>query len=179
MLINNKLVGKTVTLRCAEITDAEFILSLRNDIEISKYLPKLEISVAQQREWINAQRNNPHDFYFIIEDINDQTQLGTISIYDLAGSEAESGRFASLGDPIQNVESGLILYDFAFYQLNLTCIKSWVFKENSGVLIYNRKFGFTFVEGVSNTGIPIMIGNLTKNSYKLASEKFRMFFDNL
>ncbi len=179
MFIRNKLVGKTISLRCAEIADADFILRLRNDDKISKYLPKLNITVSQQKEWINSQRNDTLDYYFIIEDAVSQTPLGTISLYDFTDCEAESGRFACLGNPVQNVESGLLLYDFAFYHLKLSIVKAWVYKDNIGVLNYNRKFGFTFIDGVSSEGVPCMKGSLTKNSYELASKKLKPYFDRL
>ena len=58
MIASHILEGKYVNLRPVEEEDSEFILSIRNDSSISKYLPKLNITVDQQKSWISISLSN-------------------------------------------------------------------------------------------------------------------------
>ena len=67
MVYNGILEGKYVNLRSVEEKDAEFTLSLRQDPILTKYLPKLDITLEQQINWIRKQRVKEGDFYFLVE----------------------------------------------------------------------------------------------------------------
>ncbi len=60
--------GKYVNLRIATEADAEFILELRLNPQLNKFIGATDPSVEKQRTWIRNSANNPGDFHFIIED---------------------------------------------------------------------------------------------------------------
>ena len=68
MVYEGILEGRFVNLRPVTKEDAEFILEIRNNPEISKFLPSLNATVDQQQSWIDKQRNDINSYYFIIED---------------------------------------------------------------------------------------------------------------
>lgn len=113
MVYNKAIEGKFVHLRAVQPEDAEFILKIRNDKEISKYLPPLNITVEQQKSWISKQRNDSDSYYFIFTN-NKGESLGTISVYNINNEHAEVGRFCSFGDSVQNMEAALLCDDFIF-----------------------------------------------------------------
>ena len=101
MVYEGILEGRFVNLRPVTKEDAEFILGIRNNPEISKYLPSLNVTVDQQQSWIDKQRNDINSYYFIIED-KTKMRIGTISVYNIIENHAEVGRFCSFGNSIQN-----------------------------------------------------------------------------
>lgn len=43
MAITKPILGKWITLRCAEESDAEFTLAIRNDLKLTKFIPKVMV----------------------------------------------------------------------------------------------------------------------------------------
>ncbi len=165
MYIDYKLEGKYVTLRSVEESDAEFILSVRNDPRISKYLPPLNVTVEQQRQWIAKQRADKDSYYFLMESPNGEP-IGSISVYDIEGDSAETGRFCSFGDPAPNVEAAILLTDFCFEKLGLKSIHIWVYEGNKPVLKLNEGLGYQWGETIlAKDGRECRIGRMTKESY--------------
>lgn len=165
MFIDYKLEGKYVCLRSVTEDDAEFILQIRNDPQISKYLPPLNASVEQQQKWISKQRSDNNSYYFLLEKSGGES-LGTISIYDIEGDSAETGRFCSFGNPFANIEACVLMYDFIFKKLGLKSIHIWVFEENKPVLQMNHGLGFEWVKKkVTDDGRDYRVGIMTEESY--------------
>lgn len=166
MIVEQPLKGTFCSLRSVESEDAEFILSIRNDPKISEFLPVLDVSVADQQKWIEKQRNDSESYYFLIED-KEGKQLGTISVYDIKDDHAETGRFCSYGDFIQNTEAVLLLYDFIFYELNLKYATTWVYTENKAVVSMNTQTGFKWNEITeAEDGRECCVGCLVPSDYE-------------
>ena len=165
MFIDYVLEGKYVNLRSVEESDAEFLLSVRNDPRISEYLPPLDVSVEQQRQWISKQRGDKDSYYFLMA-TPDGGKIGSISVYDIKGGTAETGRFCSIGDPASNVEAAILLTDFCFDVLDLQSIHIWVYEGNKPVLKLNEGLGYQW-EGtrLAKDGRECRIGRMTKESY--------------
>lgn len=173
MVYEGVLEGKFVNLRSVMKEDAEFILKVRNNSEISKFLPSLNVTVDQQQEWINHQRNDSDSYYFIIED-KTKNRIGTVSVYNIVENHAEVGRFCSLGNSIQNSEAALILDDFIFQKLSIDYLDIWAYKDNRPVLALNKGFGCVWEgEGEDKEGIPYLCGTLTKERFEKKSQKIR------
>lgn len=164
MVYHNVLTGKHVYLKAVEEADAEFIIKLRNDENISKFLPRIPMDIIGQIKWIKYQQSLENDYYFIIWDILGN-RIGTISIYDINGDLGESGRTASFGNPIQNIEASILLLDFSFDVLGLKKIICHVFKDNHSVLRYNEKLGYEWVGEKCVNGNEMKEGLLTKERY--------------
>lgn len=173
MVYEGIIEGKFVNLRSVKEEDAEFILNIRNNPNISKYLPKLNVSVEQQKNWIAKQRSDKDSFYFVIEDKSSKV-IGTISVYNIVNNHSEVGRFCSLGNSIQNSEAALLQDDFIFYYLKLDYLDIWVYKGNKPVLALNKGFGCIWEgENKDENGEPFLYGKLTKENYEIKSKKIR------
>lgn len=173
MILENSIDGKFVNLRSVREEDAEFILRLRNNPQISKFLPPLNVSIDQQKAWIAKQRLDNDSYYFIIED-KGFNPIGTISVYNIDGDHAETGRFCSTGDSVQNMEAAVLNDDFIFQTLKLEYLDIWVYKDNKPVLALNQGFGCKWDgEGSDEKGIPFLYGKLTSENYMIKSQKIK------
>ncbi|WP_051302886.1 GNAT family N-acetyltransferase [Psychromonas aquimarina] len=146
-------IGKTIKFRLVEISDAEFINSLRVDGKYNKYLSKVTGSVKDQKEWIKKYKEKEKsgiEYYFIIEKIADKTPIGTVRLYDFASVK---GSF-SWGSWILNenktrlsaVESAMLVYELAFRTLQFSKCHFEVRKENKGVITFHKKMGAQIIE---------------------------------
>lgn len=140
MIIDGKIKGKYVYLRSVMTDDAMFTLSLRQDHKLTKYLPKLNISLEQQKLWIVSQQEKSDDYFFLVNTI-DNKPIGTVSIYNISGDTSEAGRLVLLGDPFQNTEAVLLLFIFAFDVLGLKMITGYTNDENKRAERFNSQFG--------------------------------------
>lgn len=80
-----RLVGNNnVSLRLVDIGDAEFILKLRRDQDLSKYLSKSADTVVAQRKFITNYKNRESlgdEYYFIIQ--KDNIDIGCVRVYNI------------------------------------------------------------------------------------------------
>ena len=144
MVYEGILEGRFVNLRPVTKEDAEFILEIRNNPEISKFLPSLNATVDQQQSWIDKQRNDINSYYFIIED-KTKMRIGTTSVYN-----------------------------FIFQKLGINYLDIWVYKDNKSVLALNKGLGCVWEgEGEDEKGIPYLYGTLTKEGFDIKSQKIR------
>lgn len=174
MIYEGVLEGRFVNLRSVREDDAEFILNIRNNPEISKYLPPLNVTVEQQRAWITKQRADEDSYYFIIEDRMSKSSIGTIGVYNIDGNHSESGRFCSIGNSIQNSEAALLNGEFVFDYLKLDYLDVWVYKGNKAVLAFNKGFGCVWEgEKEDENGEPFLYGKTTKENFAIKSMKIR------
>ncbi len=161
--------GIFVKIRKVEINDAEFTLALRLDPKISQFIFKTPPDLEKQKEWIKNQQKKTDDHYFLIEDLNDK-KLGTIAIYDVEKNCAELGRWLSRGNSLQNIDSIILTYDFAFEQLKLEYIDSFTNKNNKNVVNFHKTFGADFIEEIAefqykNFPDRIIKNRVEKNKY--------------
>lgn len=178
MVYEGILEGKFVNLRSVTKEDAEFILEIRNNPEISKFLPPLNVTIDQQQEWINKQRNDNDSYYFIIEN-RTKKEIGTLSVYNIEENHAEMGRFCSFGNPVQNTEAVLMLNDFIFQKLGLDYLDIWVYKDNKSVLALNQGLGCDWEqEDKDEKGIPFLYGTLKKEKFEIESQRIRKICQN-
>lgn len=140
MYYDSVLEGKYIRLKSIKEEDAEFTLSIRQDAEIIKYLPRLNHNIEQQREWIKKQQQRPDEYFFVAFDREDNP-IGTYGLYDIKTKDsAESGRMAMKGNVFQNFETQLLAYKFAFEKLGLSYIYGFIYASN----IRNQRFNISF-----------------------------------
>jgi RimJ/RimL family protein N-acetyltransferase len=140
MIYKEIIKGKFVYLVAAQVEDTEFILSLRNNPALNKYISKTENNIEKQRQWIAKQQERKGDYYFIIKD-KDNSKIGTISIYNIENKEGEFGRWLLNGNSIHALESALLIHEFGFYVLDLDIIYSYTVIENKKVINFHKRFG--------------------------------------
>ena len=171
MVYDGMIKGKYVYLKSAVFDDAEFTLSIRNDPEITRYLPKIDITIDQQRKWILTQNQLKGDYFFVVRNYKDEC-LGTIGVYDIKDEQGEGGRLALYGDPYEKIEAGILMGDFEFDILNLKKTVGWVYEKNKHAMRWNRNFGATFsdVRKLEN-GDEIRDLVITRDNFRVAREK--------
>ena len=173
MYIDYKIKGKNVVLRSVEESDSEFILWIRNNPRICKYLPPLNITVEQQQQWISKQRADKESYYFLLETPEGEP-IGTLSIYDIEGDHGECGRSCCIGEPSASVEASVLFTDFIFKSLELSYTTNWVYEDNKAVIALNKSFGYEWVErGYDKNGEPFRKGLLKRDCALERNERIK------
>lgn len=140
MVIEEPIVGKHVILRSVECSDAEFVLKLRLDENIRKFISPTENNTEKQVEWIAKQREREGDYYFLYTD-TEGNKLGVISVYNVSGGIGETGRQMSLGGSVHNMEAEYLMMCFAFESLKLEKVVSTCYLMNKKAISKARKLG--------------------------------------
>lgn len=146
MKLNHPIQGKHVNLRTANPNDAEFILSLRLDKELSKYLKPTDPSVEKQRQWIKSKQKKEDDYHMIIENKNGKS-IGVIALYDIKNDTFNGGRWLLSRNCTlyAAIESCYLLYSFAFNILNLKKGLFEIRKNNKKVIAFHKTLGADIV----------------------------------
>lgn len=143
MIIKNYPInGVNINLRDVRLTDASFILSLRIDSELNRYLSIVEDDLSKQEQWITKSLMKTDERYFIIEN-KKLEQIGTIRIYDIVDDKFCWGSWIVIpkARKYASFESAILLYDYAFNKLNLNYTNFDIRKENTKVLNFHLRFG--------------------------------------
>lgn len=136
------ITGKNINLRYAHRDDAEFILTLRLDPNLNKFLSVVKNDISQQRRFIQECSNIHNEYYFVIEN-KMLNPVGTIRIYNIRekvfcwGSwivKPEARKYATF-------ESIFLLYQYAFITLGLDLTRFDVRKNNKKALNFYLRFG--------------------------------------
>jgi len=168
-MVIEPLVGHWVRLRCAEESDAEFTLAIRNDPELTKIMPKVHNTISGQREWIRHQREAADSCFLVIETLEGKP-LGTQGFYDIddQNSSCEIGRNISYGVPVENIEALVLLYDYLFGKRKMKQLIGHVQLKNRQIRNLSEKFGCSFVREVmmeGETGAAALCYNYPKAYY--------------
>jgi RimJ/RimL family protein N-acetyltransferase len=138
------LLGKYINLRVATEKDAEFILELRLNPILNKYISPTNPSIEKQRSWIRNSFENISDFHFIIES-KEGTLYGTVAIYniDYEKGVAEWGRWVIKPGCIVNIsaESMILAFNFAFTKLGLKTLTAGANNKNKRVVNFHKIYG--------------------------------------
>lgn len=166
---------KHVVLRLVEIGDAKFVLSLRLDESLNRYLSKVEGGLDTQKEWIKAYKEREaisEEYYYVIE-ATDGEELGVVRLYDFRGHAFCWGSWIlKSGRPKYAViESALAVYEMAFYSLGFECSHFQVLKGNEKAISFHRRFGATQV----GEDEEYVYFNLLKETYEAMRTGFREF----
>ncbi len=173
MVYDGVLEGKYVDLKSCTEEDAEFTLAIRQDPEFVKFLPAIDNTVEEQKDWIRRQREKEGDYFFVVWDKNGN-RIGTISIYDVEGDHAESGRLAIKGsNPFQGIEAQILIFHFAFYELGLECMDGYIFADNDRAIRFNKQFGGRQHPAETNEKKESIIKfEIRKEDFEKANKKF-------
>jgi len=136
------LEGAAYRIRPAVQSDAPFILSLRTDPLLSRFLHPVSGRVEDQVAWLKAYEEREGDWYWIIEQ-RDGTPEGTIGLYDLRPDppHAEWGRWILRQGSQAAVESVLLLYQAAFERIGLAWVFCRTLVENAQVVSFHDSCG--------------------------------------
>lgn len=142
-------IPKLYTTAVREIAedDAKYIFSLRTDAGYSKYISKVSDDVEDQRNYIRAyladNANKRKSYYLILLNNLTGKRCGTVRLYNFNLDCFEWGswildhnkpRYAAM-------ETGILVYEFAFEALGFSKSEFEVNKKNERVVDYHLKSG--------------------------------------
>lgn len=145
MVYSGTILGRYVSLRAVDKEDALFILKIRLDEKKKKFIHDTPNDQNLQEKWIEAQRRRENDYYFLILD-KEGKPLGTISLYEISGASGELGRWVSYGNAYENLESAMLLHDFAYEKIGLKEVHTTTMIQNEKVKKFWTRFGFDHSE---------------------------------
>lgn len=135
--------GAAFRLRPVEIADAAFILGLRTDEELSRFLHPASCTLGDQQRWIEEYLGQAADYYFVVERRVDGAAEGTAGIYDVDPERrtAEWGRWVLRRGSLAALESAALVYRAAFDVLGLEEIRCLTVADNARVVSFHQSFG--------------------------------------
>ena len=167
---NFELERYGVKVRLAPEQDAFFILSLRTDERLSRFLHKTDNDLVKQLEWMKAYKEREHkgeDYYFIYT--NDDGPFGLNRIYDIHDDCGTGGSW--LCKPDTDVEASiatlLIMRDIMFDCIGLQNDLFDVRKGNSHVQKIHKMMG---AKMIGETDLDYLF-KLSKSDYQVSKEK--------
>ena len=132
--------------RLVEESDAEFILSLRTNETLSRFLHPTDDDVEKQREWIRSykEREARGEEYYFIYDV-DGKPLGVNRIYSIKGKECTGGSWICRpqSDYKKAIATLLFIRDIMFETLGFEKELFDVRKENHNVIKTHKMMGAT------------------------------------
>lgn len=138
--------GLHVRLVCEE--DAEFIISLRTDEKLARYLHATDNSVEKQVDWIKQYkiREAAGDDYYFIYDKDGQT-IGVNRIYGIKYDQEQvtAGSWICKAEGMLSIYTIMILRDIIFDILGAKCDYFDVRKGNNKVQRIHKMCGATKV----------------------------------
>jgi len=138
--------GYGVRIRPVRMSDAAFIVWLRNRDHAKGKLGDSATTVSAQERWLEDYFERAGDFYFIAETQSDGIPVGTTSIYDQYGGAAETGRFVVIPEAPAAFQISLLTYDLAFERMQLKELRATSVATNRTVHSYVRKLGFRHIK---------------------------------
>lgn len=142
----------TIYFRLVEESDAAFIYSLRKNPDFNKYLSSVDDGIEKQVTWIKMYKEKEktkQEYYYIIHRKDNDLSIGTVRIYDFMPKESSfcwgswilnenKTKYAAL-------ESAIMIYDFAFFELGYNRCHMNIRKENKKVIEFHKKFGVKII----------------------------------
>lgn len=137
------LDGFAYRMRPIAETDAELVVSLRNDARLGRYLHHGADDVDSQRRWFARYFERPGDYYFVVERRGDGVPEGVISLYDVddATRTGEWGRWVLRPGSLAAVESAYLIYRMAFDVLGLDTVFCRTVADNEKVVSFHDSCG--------------------------------------
>lgn len=165
-----------IDVRLANEDDSEFLLSLRTDEKLSRFIHPTDNDVEKQRKWMRNYKKREYEgleYYFIYSFKN--TPFGTNRIYNINETSATSGSWiCKSGTEVEcSVSSLLILRDIMFEILELDYDKFEVRKGNKQVQKIQKMLG---AEKVGETDLDYLY-SLFKGDYLVRRGSFIELLD--
>lgn len=172
MASTDVLYGELVDLKCADSEDAQFSLDIRNDPSLTEFIPKVQGSLEGQIQWIEKERISDDSYFFIILNKNGE-RIGTASIYniDKTNKICEFGRYISYGNALENVETALLILNFAFSELNMEKVIFNNDERNLKIISFWKRFGASLINIVEMEGWKAAQYVLFREDYHIKRER--------
>lgn len=176
-----KIEGRYINLREAEISDSEFILSLRTDEKKSRYIHQTDSDLNKQIEYMKRYKTLENEWYYIIENKYGEP-LGTDSIciqnkYDVWKNNygnhiLGTGRWlmSNNANSLESIETDFLVKKIFFEDFNMEYMPMMTHKDNKNVLSLHKNYGAQIVGFCDKEQQFLLI--LTKENYIKNKNKF-------
>lgn len=178
--MKNLLKSKNLIFKFVEEKDAEFILELRKNENLNKYIHSTDITVFQQKEWIKKYKikeKEKQEYYFRIDTIEGE-KLGFVRIYAIDYDKKEFTWGSWIMKPerpkFAAIESALIIYEFAFKYLNMEKSIFDVRRKNEKVLAFHDRFGAT---KTGENDLDVFYVLEKEKYFELREERYKQFLN--
>lgn len=130
-------------LRPVTLEDAAFIVELRTDPLLGRYLHEISPRVEDQVVFLERYFERPNDYYFVVEDADSGEPHGAIGIYEMEedASGAQWGRWILKHGSMAALESAWLICETGFSTLGLASLSSRTLVENPRVVSFHDSFG--------------------------------------
>lgn len=130
-------------LRPVTVEDAAFIVALRTDPLLNRFVHEISGRVEDQATWIESYFKRRGDYYFIVEDARSGEPHGAIGLYEVAddASEALFGRWIIKRGSMAALESAWLIYETGFSRLGLSSVYTLTLDQNLPVISFHENFG--------------------------------------
>jgi len=137
------LDGHAFRLRPITDADAQFVLALRCDPELTRYLHSTPPSLSDQLTWLAQYYARDGDYYFVVERKRDAKPEGLIAIYDVdeTARAGEWGRWILRPGSLAAAESVLLIYRCGFELLDLKSLYCRTVADNVKVVSFHDACG--------------------------------------
>lgn len=168
----NVVEGKFTNLRIAKVEDAEFALLCRQNKEKNKFIPSVNVSIEQQKKWIQEQIASDDCYFFIVERKGGE-RIGTFSLYNINGDVGESGRLVMLGNQLESLDAGVAFNRFCFEIAKMKLVRSEIDEKNNAALGYSNRLGGKPVGECfdAKTGRKMIVYHATKENFEKAMKR--------
>ena len=142
-----RVVGSSLTLRLAELDDADYVFSLRTNAAYNKYLSEVSGTVEDQRRWIESYKTREaafEEFYYVIER-KDGRPCGVVRLYNITADAFTWGSWILDHNkpPKAALESAVLSFGIGFECLERSLAHVDVRIANQQALAFYVRFGMT------------------------------------
>lgn len=133
--------GTAFRLRPLAVEDAAFVVRLRTDEKLTRYLNPTSPDIADQIAWTERYFEREGDFNFIVERIGGAPE-GAVALYDEEpGVQAQWGRWVLRPGSLAAPESALLIYRFGIETRGLPRIYCRTEAANLAVVQFHESSG--------------------------------------
>lgn len=138
-----RLQGHAYEIRPVEIADAEFMLQLRTNPELSQLIHPTSPRLGDQLAYLERYFQTAGDCYFIVIRSATGRREGAVALYDIdrAPGQAEWGRWIMRQDSMGAPEAALLIYRVGFDVLGLNRIYCRTAAANANVVAFHTASG--------------------------------------
>ncbi|MGL5023146.1 MAG: GNAT family N-acetyltransferase [Cetobacterium sp.] len=143
-----EIKGNLINLKSVVIQDAKFILKLRKNKELNKYISPTNINLENQKKWIESylkKQDENKEFYFIVQNKKNES-CGTVRIYNVNTEKKECIWGSFILDKNRpdgaSYEAIKLSLKYAFEILKIKKVLLDVRKENKKAIYIYEKNGF-------------------------------------
>lgn len=139
------LEGPAFRLRPVVDADSPFVIGLRRNSSLNRYLHETSPNLESQLMWMSQYYERTNDYYFVVERRATGASEGLVSLYnvDTQAATGEWGRWILKSNSLAAVESTWLIYRCGFEKLNLKSVYCRTVAENEKAVSFHDSCGIT------------------------------------